>query len=90
MSQTTEIVAHVVSGVVHSLRVSLYREWGVPYPWLRKSPMVRFKTDRAWPQAQAAALAYRGLHDSNMRITRGWCNSRHRSCARRVASRPPT
>jgi hypothetical protein len=50
MSQTTEIVAHVVSGVVHSLRVSLYREWGVPYPWLRKSPMVRFKTDRAWPQ----------------------------------------
>ena len=64
MQQAAQITMHVVRGFVHVLRVDLYRTLGIPYPWLKTSGTVRFKTDQSWPQPSpiSANMPHAVLH----------------------------
>ena len=64
MQQAAQITMHVVRGSVHVLRVGLYRTLGIPYPWLKTSGTVRFKTDPSWPQPSpiSANMPHAVLH----------------------------
>ncbi len=64
MQQAAQITIHVVRGFVHMLRVGLYRTLGIPYPWLKTSGTVRFKTDQSWPQPSpiSANMPHAVLH----------------------------
>src|SRR5262245_35318447 len=64
MRQAAQVTFLVVRGFVHVLRVGLYRTLGIPYPWLKSSGTVRFKTDQSWPQPSpiSADMPHAVLH----------------------------
>ena len=64
ISQTARVGYSVLSGFVHTFRVDLFRNRGVPYPWLKESGTVRFKLDHPWPQPSpiSAKMPYAVLH----------------------------
>jgi hypothetical protein len=64
MMHTAQLASAVFRGFLHEVRLGLYRKFKVPYPWLRTSGTVRFRTDVAWPQPSPISpdMPYAVLH----------------------------
>jgi hypothetical protein len=64
LRQSRQIGSHVLNGFVHTARVDLYRNRGIPYPALLTSGTVRFKLDNPWPQPSpiSSNMPYAVLH----------------------------